>query len=227
MAKKLYWDNKEDIKLVLAALNKDEVLISSTDTIYGFLANITKSAWQKILELKQVSSPRPFLILISLSNVLDRLAYFVDISQFNEKTLNFINICWPGPVTFIFSAKKELPLFLSSPVSSGEFSNQKRTIALRCPEHAGLQSILGKYKGLFSTSANKSKKPAPSTFNQISQDLLNQIKYIVVDAQESSIVQSSTLIDISNPDYTLEFPFKIIRKGAYLEEKLYNMYNKA
>jgi len=229
MAKKLYWDKKEDIKKIIYALNQDQVLISSTDTIYGFLANTTQKAWQKILDLKEVKTPRPFLILISAYNTLDKLSYFTDISQFDKKTLKFIDVCWPGPITFICNAKKELSHFLSATVVSDTFLgeiSEKRTIALRCPMHVGLQEILSHFKGLFSTSANKSMERSPAKFDQISPDLLNQINYVVMDKQESSVIQASTLINLSEPDYTKPFPFQVIRPGEYSLEDLQELYHK-
>jgi len=215
MAKKLYWQNVEDIKLLRDALKKDEVVISSTDTIYGFLGATSQASWDKINELKEVTEKRPFLILVySLTN----LSYFIDVSEIPEKTIRFISFCWPGPVTFIFNAKKDLPQFLMS---------EKGTVALRCPCHEGLQRVLHEFNGLFSTSANKSRETPPHRFKQIEPDILKQVSYVVVDKQESDVQKASTLIDLSNPDDTKDFPFEVIREGAYCKDKLQEIYRRA
>jgi len=215
MAKKLYWQNVEDIKLLCDVLKKNEVAISSTDTIYGFLGNVSKESWNKINELKEADKKRPFLILVySLTN----LTNFVDVSAIPEKTIRFISFCWPGPVTFIFNAKKDLPQFLYS---------KKGTVALRCPDHEGLQRVLHEFDGLFSTSANKSMETPPHMFDQISPDLLKQVSCVIVDEKESEVEKASTLIDLSDPDNTKDFPFEIVREGAYCKSKLQEIYHRA
>ena len=215
MIKKLYWQHVEDVQILRDALKKNEVVISSTDTIYGFLGDITRESWNKINTLKEVDYKRPFLILIySLSN----LTYFVDASEIPEKTIRFISFCWPGPVTFIFKGKKDLPSFLTS---------NKGTIALRCPDHEGFKRLLHDFAGLFSTSANKSTRPAPHLFEQIADDLLDQVRYVMTDKKETKTEKASTLIDLSDSDYTKPFPFTIIREGAYCKDTLMQIYERS
>jgi len=215
MIKKLYWQNPEDIKVLCDMLKKDEIVISSTDTIYGFLGAISQASWDTINKLKEVDEKRPFLILIYS---LTHLSHFVDMDAISEKTIRFISFCWPGPVTFIFNVKKDTPQFLSS---------EKGTVALRCPDHEGLQRLLHEFNGLFSTSANKSGQTPPAFFNQIAPDLLKQVNCVVVDEQESDITKASTLIDLSDPDYSKDFPFTVIREGAYCKSKLQEIYSRA
>ncbi|MFC1842482.1 L-threonylcarbamoyladenylate synthase [Candidatus Dependentiae bacterium] len=220
MAKKLYWKNPEDIEVLKELVKENNnVVISSTDTIYGFLANVTRQAWETICNIKEVAQKRPFLILVSQENKIDKLANFVDLAVLPEKTLQFIDACWPGPVTFIFKAKKDAPAFLSS---------DKGTVAIRCPEHKGLQEILRYFDGLFSTSANKSMEPAPQKFTDISQNILEKVSYIVLDDEDQERVAASTIVDLSvdmsGPDCAKEFPFTIIREGAFSVNKLKELY---
>jgi len=217
MAKKIYWENPKDRELITKLLKKDEIIVSSTDTIYGFLGDTTQKAWQNICDLKEVAQKRPFLILISQEDILEKVSHFADLSELPEKTIKFIKSCWPGPVTFIFKTKSGLPEFLSS---------DTETVALRCPDHAGLQEILKDFNGLFSTSANKSAEPAPIKYSDISPDILEKIKYIICDAQESQQVTSSTLVNLTSLECDKELPFEVIREGAFSVEKLQDIYSK-
>lgn len=212
MIKKLYWKSPEDIKILKDVLQKNKIVISSTDTVYGFLANVTKDSWKKISDLKEVKQKRPFLILVSS---IDKISHFVQVSNIPQKTLQFVDTCWPGPVTFIFNAKPDLPEFLSS---------DDGTVALRCPDHRGLQNVLTHFNGLFSTSANKALDPAPTIFDEISHDLLEKIDYVVVDDVEKERCEASTLVDLSCPDYDKAFPFTVVRKGAFPENRLKEFY---
>jgi len=207
--KKLFWQDEKDLKILIDLLKQNKVLISSTDTIYGFLSNTTLDCWSKIHELKNAPQRRPFLILVSS---VEKLSNFVDTTNIPEKIINFVSKCWPGPVTFIFNAKENLPEFLSS---------EKNTIALRCPKHNGLQKILHEFDGLFSTSANESMDAPPEKFSKINPKLLEQIEAVVLDEPEVINTEPSTIVDFSQDDFSL----KIVRQGAMPEELLKSLFH--
>ena len=266
MAKKLYWHKKQDLDVLKGELERDNVVICSTDTIYGFLGNITRNSFDEICRLKGVSETRPFLILVSRHGLTGRLAGFVDMSSISEKTLKFVQKCWPGPVTFLFKAKQveahsvkdgglsgvkgsmyedsleDLLGFLPKNMEGMELftfggkrtkdflSAGRETIAIRCPDHEGLQEILINFGGLFSTSANKAGMPAPVKFENIDPSLLdpdlsscysldldlpNHVNYVVLDQKEGVSERASTIVDLSCPDYSREFPFGLVREGDY------------
>ena len=239
MVKKLYWSKKQDLEVLREEIELNNVVICSTDTIYGFLGNITLDGFNRICQIKGVCETRPFLILISRHDLLNKLASFVDMSCIPEKTLKFIQKCWPGPVTFIFKAKgvknpelfENSPDFLpngySTPFVEGPIdflSGGRATIAIRCPDHVGLQGLLTNFDGLFSTSANKAGLRHPEKFENIDQDLLNLVNYVVLDKRESSGEKASIIIDLSCPDYMKEFPFGLVRGGDFSLEKLQEIY---
>lgn len=208
---KLFWHKSDDRQLLIEKLKQNNVFISSTDTIYGFLANTTLESYNKICELKKITEERrPLLILIHSP---EKLSHFVDIQNLSEKIRHFVSKCWPGPVTFIFKAKPNAPSFLSS---------KENTIALRCPKHDGLQKILSEFDGLFSTSANIIRKPPPEKFSDINPEILETSDGIIVDEPEVIRTEPSTIIDLTQTSD--DFPFKIVRSGAFSKESLEKLY---
>jgi len=221
----LFWQKSADLVILKNILRTNRVAISSTDTIPGFLSNVSSQSSNLMREFKEIQYKRPFLILIASA---EKLQNFVDIELLPERILRFLSRCWPGPVTVIFKAKPGLPSHLLSP---------EGTIALRAPAHEGLQEILPEFDGLFSTSANKAQEPAPQSIAQISPELLEKVACVVVDEHREKIVSDkpSSIIDFSQIDFSQEgasglpyvaLPFKVVREGLYSIEKLKEIYAK-
>lgn len=215
------WGSREGKNLIIDLLKQGKILISSTDTIYGFLGNCSPESHEQICRVKQISYKKPFLILISS---LAKLEHFVDIKKYSSKDTSFLSRCWPGPVTVIFQARKNLPRYLVS---------EQGTIALRCPCHRGLLSILSHFDGLFSTSANKTKRLSPERFVDIDEKILQHIEYVVLDEDvynmkdkrnERVSKKPSTIIALHEVDLHKQLPFSVVRVGAYSIEKLKELY---
>jgi L-threonylcarbamoyladenylate synthase len=206
--KKLFWDNPDTIRNVKNSLKNDEICITSTDTILGLLGNLTEKSFNAINEIKGKRNHKPYLILISDKT---KLSNFINTNTLNEKILKIINTCWPGPLTIIFKAKKNLTKFLIS---------KENTIALRCPKHMGLQRLLTYFDGLFSTSANTTNTPPPIQPENIDPQILKKISYLVIDSKKDlKQTLPSTIIDISD-----DKEVKVIREGTYSIKEIEEYY---
>ena len=129
--------------------------------------------------------------------------------------------CWPGPITIIFKATSKLPSY---------YYSKQGTIALRCPDHTGLQEILQSFDGLFSTSANRSSEPIPKTLYEINTTIFNSVALIVNHQQQ--YLPPSSIIDVSALQYTAATQdttqkIKVIRKGLYPLEELEELYGES
>lgn len=202
----IYWQSPDTKNKVIKELKNNKVLITTTDTIPGFLANSTDKGFHALNTIKQDRQHKPYIILISDTSKLD---YFVNPEQLTQQVKNLVKQCWPGPLTIIFKAKKELPAFLKS---------ESNTIAIRCPNYAPLLEILKNFTGLFSTSANISNTASPKTIKDINQEVISQVKYIIDDNDkkipESHEIKPSTIINISANQII------IVRQGAYTTQDL-------
>lgn len=216
--KLLYWQGIETTGLLINSIRKDFISVTSTDTLFGFIANLSEKSFLKLNELKGERSDKPYLVLIS---GIQKLNHFINTENLELKAKNFIKNCWPGPVTIVFKSKENLPSFLRS---------KDKTIALRCPRHTYLQKLLESFEGLFSTSANRTKTPAPQTIEEISSEILENIKYVVMDKKEKNnlIVDTESYIDQTLPSTIIDLSsgkeVKVIRSGAYPIEELEKIY---
>ncbi len=190
----LLWSDASAIKMLQQALQDNQVVVGSSDTVLGLLAPLSEAGFQALNNLKQ-RNEKPYLVLIAS---VDKVAYFAD--QIPDYAQMFMHTCWPGPLTIIVKAKKGLPSYLVSP---------QGTIALRVPEHTGLLTLLQHFPGLFSTSANITGEPIPNTLEDLDPHIAGGVAYKMVDQGSAAHTVPSTLIDCSGPQ------LKVVREGAY------------
>ncbi len=202
MSKNIYWQKPDTNNKIIAALQNNDLLVTTTDTIPGFLANTTEQGFVTLNKIKQDRSNKPYIVLVS---DLNKLEYFVDTECLTPKIKELLSKCWPGPLTIIFKARKNLPDFLKS---------EKDTVAIRCPKYSPLLEVLKHFDGLFSTSANKSSRPAPQTVEYLDPKIIEQVKYVVRDVESTLPTNPSTIIDISSGQVS------VVRRGAYPVEEL-------
>jgi len=208
----LKWGSKKDLTTLKKSLKNDEISITTTDTTLGFIANTSNLSFQYLCSIKHRKTDKPFIILIES---FDKLSNFVDVKSLSDKVVKFIKKCWRNPVTVILDAKESLPDFLKS---------KNGTIAIRIPKHDGLKNLLKSFDGLFSTSANKDGGIVPTFLDDVQVDILDKVKYFVMDVgiQENL---PSTIIDVSSK--RIEDPFEVLREGKISKKKLREMYAKS
>jgi L-threonylcarbamoyladenylate synthase len=204
----LRWSDTDSIKKIKTDLKNNHICITSTDTTLGLLANTTFKSFKKLNNIKGNRKHKPYLLLISSPQ---KLSHFVDLKRLTKNHHNLIAQCWPGPVTLIFKAKKRLPQFIQS---------KKGTIAIRCPKHKYLQTLLKSFKGLFSTSANFSNTTPPKKISEIDNAIIKQIKHLVVDTN-CLLYQTlpSSIIDVS-----CKKVIRVVREGNFPIKRLEQYY---
>ena len=204
MIQKLYWNEPEDIKKVLAHIKAQHLFIGSTDTVLGIMGNVNEHILKKIDNVK-MRREKPYVILV---DSIRKVGSISDIKNFHIE--KFLRLCWPGAVTVILNKKEGVPDYVSS----------ASTVALRIPDHEGLKELLSHLPyGLYSTSANVSGDPIPDTINEVSQRIKDTCHYFINDGKQEKV--PSTIIDCSQGD------MRIIRPGAYPIERLQKLYHQA
>ena len=200
----IYWDDAQSIQKIKEALKRDQIVLASGDTVLGLWGNVTYAAFEKINQIKQ-RHHQPYLITIASAEYLPK---FID-QELNEKLQTLIETCWPGPVTLVFQARKDLPAWMVS---------QSGTIALRVPDHDGLLKLLSCFDGLFSSSANVHGQPISNCVDQIDASIINQVAVVCSDREQQCYSKSpSTILDCSSGD------IKVLRSGAFSVEKLQDL----
>ncbi len=200
---RLYWENSKSIDYIEEDLRAGRVIGGSSDTVLGLLVELTRRGVRALDAIKKRSG-RPYLVL-----VVSKAASMAFIEQDQALQIDkLMSVCWPGPVTLILRAKKEVPDWVKS---------AKGTIALRVPDHAGLQRLLQRFEGLFSTSANIAGELVPFGADELDERIARHIALFVSDRAENGEKNKglpSTILDCSGSR------IRVIRRGAYPIEEL-------
>lgn len=188
------WNEIDSYASIVNALQHDKVLLASSDTVLGLFAQLSEKSKNKLDAIK-IRNLKPYIILIKSQAVLDD---FID-QELNPAMLHLIEQYWPGPLTIIFKAKPSLPCWMKS---------LDNTIAIRVPDHKGLQKLLTFCNGLFTTSANISDQPLPKSYGQINPAILNQVEVVCLNPSLIYDGPASTIVDFSSGS------IKTLRVGA-------------
>lgn len=191
-----YWQDEGIESYVVEKLTNGKVVLGTSDTVLGLLAEATERGRFALDNIKQ-RMDKPYIILIG--GVADVQKYAQPPS---ESIARVMHACWPGPLTIVLPARPDLPLACMSP---------ENTVALRIPAHAGLQTVLERVPGVFSTSANISGEPVPEKVQSVSPRILEAVSAVVLDRQNSEAARNvlpSTIVRVLHDDLVL------LRSGA-------------
>ena len=181
---------KNSLKIASKLLLDGEIIIYSTDTLYGFGVDATNTgAISKINIIKK--RKQPYSIIVSSLEMLKK--YSIINMELENKFKNF----FPGPYTVILERKKSN---LSSLVSLN-----LGTVGIRIPDNQFVLDIVKKInRPIITTSINTHGQPSLNDINEISRKY-NKINIFSDNIKRES--KGSTIIDFSSK------PYKIIRQG--------------
>jgi L-threonylcarbamoyladenylate synthase len=196
----LLWKNPETASRLADLISNGTIVLAAGDTVPGLLTAVCQTGYHNLNVIKG-RGDKPYIILVSHpEDVLE----FTSIDK-NSPLWDFMQKCWPGPVTLLLPAKKELPEHITG---------GKPTIGIRVPAHEGLRAVAPHAGPLFSTSANYAGKPTPKRIIDVDSAIVDAVAAIVND-DEQEIIVASTILDCS------QLPvIRVMREGAYEISKL-------
>lgn len=178
-------------------LKEGHPIIFPTDTVYGLGALPNKKSIDEIYRLKHRDANKKIIALVSSIDMIYKIAENVD-----EK---IIKKFMPGPLTIIFKAKKNMYDIIGD------------TIGVRIPNNKIALELIDYVGGiLMTTSANISGEPEVTNIEDISDKIISEVKYVIVDDNKLSGIPSTIVSYIDNK-YTL------IRKGEIPFEEIINL----
>lgn len=156
---------------IVRRLERGEVLILPTDTVYGFhCLSRHAGAVQRIREIKGLDPDRP---LSNLFNTVVGLGRFVHLPEGGERRR--ILESWPGAVTWVLPAHAGTPRHILG---------SDKTVGIRIPNHQFLRAICAALDDLvISTSANRHGEPPATRRDELSQDLLDEVDGVVFQSE--------------------------------------------
>jgi len=123
------------------------VLAYPTETVYGFGGAIDGASVDRLVAMKHRPAGKPFLLLISGSEMIERLGL-----QLSRSASLLAARFWPGPLTLVLSGGERRV--------SPRLRGPEGGIAVRWTSHPGLQRLISAMGDpLTSTSANRPGQP--------------------------------------------------------------------
>ena len=201
------------MRLAKTALEREELVVLPTDTVYGIAANaFSHKAVRALLAAKGRSEKSPPPVLISSIAQLDALTESVP-----ELARKLADKFWPGALTMILKAQ---------PALQWNLGETKGTVALRMPDHKIALALLEETGPLAVSSANLTGQPAATTAQQADGYLADSVK-VYLDSGSSPKGEASTILDLTaitektvDGKIVTEGTVKIVRLGAIKKAKL-------
>ena len=157
---------KEAITNSSEILKASKTILYPTDTVWGIGCDATdEKAVQKVYQLKQRDDSKA---LICLVKDMDMLSKYVE--NIPEKALEYLEQT-ERPTTVIYPKAKHLAKNLIA---------EDGSIAMRICQTEFCQNLLNDFdKPIVSTSANISGSPTPQSFEDIQDEILKGVDYVV------------------------------------------------
>ncbi len=203
-AQRLATDTDEDrehaVSEAAAAVQRGDLVVIPTDTVYGIGADaFDPDAVKALLAAKGRGRNMPPPVLVSAATTVDALA-----SDLPEYARALIEEFWPGPLTLVCRQQPSL---------QWDLGDTRGTVAVRMPDHDVALAVLERTGPLAVSSANKSGSPA--ALNAIDAlDQLGDDVAVVVDAGPVGGGEASTIIDV-----TVDHG-RVLRRGALSVDRL-------
>jgi len=182
----------EDIKKAITVLREGGIILYPTDTIWGLGCDASnKEAVERIYKIKQRSDSKSMLVLVSRPEMIQ---FYID--ELSDNAYDLFDLA-TEPLTVILDDVKNLAENLIAIDGSVGFRVTKEDFS---------QKLVQQFKmPIVSTSANISGNPAPAIFDEISEEIISAVDYVVEYRQD---------------DTTKSKPSKIIKLGKFGEFKL-------
>ena len=171
----------EDISHALEVLRAGGLILYPTDTIWGIGCDATNpTAVERVYQLKGRDHSKSLIALLGNENQL--VAYVNEVPEVAYQLIEYTE----RPLTIVYSGAKNLAPNLIADDGS---------VGIRIVNHVFCDPLLQRFrKPIVSTSANLSGQPAPKNFADISDEIINQVDYVVRYGQDDEEKQQASMV---------------------------------
>ncbi len=182
------------------AVQRGELLVLPTDTVYGIAADaFDPAAVKALLQAKGRGREMPPPVLVSAATTIDALA--VNVPAYARM---LVEKFWPGPLTLVCHQQSSL---------QWDLGDARGTVAIRMPDHEIAREILERTGPLAVSSANTTGSPAATDAAEAMR-MLGEHVAVVVDGGTSPGGRASTIIDVTGSEA------RVLRLGALSVDEL-------
>jgi len=183
---------KEEVAKALKVIQDGGIILYPTDTIWGIGCDATNSeAVRKIFTLKQRDEAKSMIILLDTENKLE--SYVQEVPSIAYDLIEYAE----NPLTLVMPGAKNISPALIS---------EDGCVGVRIAKHDFCQQLIQRLRRpLVSTSANISGKPSPQTFDEIEQEIIDGVDYVVGLEQHNTEKKKPSTIMRLSPDGRFEF----------------------
>jgi L-threonylcarbamoyladenylate synthase len=190
----------DDLRQAVEALERGEVIVVPTDTVYGVAARLDRpKAVDAIFQLKGRPHDKPLPVLGASAEDLRTVALL------DERALRLANEFWPGALTIVVPRAQDFRVDLGG-------AEDESTVGVRVPGGELIRELLSGTGPLAVTSANQSGKP-PATSVEEARSSLGETVATYVDGGIGQGQPSTVISLISEP--------KVLREEAISEDELF------
>ena len=183
-----------------AALQRGELVVLPTDTVYGLAADaFSPVAVATLLEAKGRGRDMPVPVLVGAWSTLDGLA-----DDVAPRTRELVQAFWPGGLTLVVRA---------APSLSWDLGETRGTVAVRMPLHPVTLAVLARTGPLAVSSANRSGLPAAPDAAEAARQLGTAVS-VYLDGGPAEGGPASTILDLTGVRP------RVLRAGAVPEKLL-------
>jgi len=165
--------DQTDINQALDTLRNGGLILYPTDTIWGIGCDATNpSAVDRVFQLKGRDHAKSLIILLDSDYKLQ--SYVQEVPEVAYQLIEYTE----RPLTIVYSGAKNLAPNLLAPDGS---------IGIRIVQHPFCAALLQRFrKPIVSTSANLSGRPAPATFTEVDQAIIEGVDHVVTYGQDNT-----------------------------------------
>lgn len=163
------------------ALNRGEVIVYPTETVYGLGADATNpAAVERVFEIKGRSREDP--ISFAVASAVDAMKYV----SLTERERTFMESFLPGPVTVVCERRSRVPPVLTA---------GRDRVGVRIPDHEVARELLAQTGPITATSANKTGRPNVRAVGELDKAIEDAVAAVVDGGRTAG--GESTVVDVA------------------------------
>ena len=193
-------EREDGIAAAALAVQRGELVVLPTDTVYGLAADaFDPASVRRLLAAKGRGREMPPPVLVSTPNTLDALTVGVP-----DYARTLVEELWPGPLTVVCRQQPSL---------KWDLGDTRGTVAVRMPDHPVALDLLARTGPLAVSSANQTGME-PATDAAQAESMLGEAVQVILDAGPTPGPVPSTIVDATGATG------RLLRQGAVSVDRL-------